>query len=182
MIRINLFPVVDTVEKTPPQAYAVLGVVLIGGGLGYYYWDVVGERQAKTEQVALLEQESQRLAQVTARVTEFEQRKTALEARITVIERLKANQQGPVQIMSEIIAAIPDNPRGLWLTSLSQSENTITIEGRAFDVPFIADFIASLDRSPSFQFVDLRFWEQDTERSIRFQLYTELVTADEEEP
>ena len=72
--------------------------------------------------------------------------------------------------MNIVIGAIPDNPPGLWLTSLVQQEATISIEGRAFDVPFVADFIAALDDTRIFSYVDLEFWEQDQENSIRFQL------------
>ena len=56
------------------------------------------------------------------------------------------------------------------MTSLLQREATISIEGRAFDVPFVADFIAALDDTGIFSYVDLEFWEQDQENSIRFQL------------
>jgi Tfp pilus assembly protein PilN len=56
------------------------------------------------------------------------------------------------------------------LTSLVQQESTLSVEGRAFDVPFVADFIAALDDTRIFSYVDLEFWEQDQENSIRFQL------------
>ena len=72
--------------------------------------------------------------------------------------------------MNIVIGAIPNNPPGLWLTSLTQQETIISIEGRAFDVPFVADFIAALDDTQMFSYVDLEFWEQDQETSIRFQL------------
>jgi Tfp pilus assembly protein PilN len=170
MIKINLFPTFETVQETPIQQYAVLlfvlGVVAIGG----WYLTATSGRADLQEEVTLLEAESARLQQLTAQVLVYEEQKRSLEERIAIIERLQANQKGPVELMNIVIGAIPNNPPGLWLTSLVQQETTISIEGRAFDVPFVADFIAALDDTQMFSYVDLEFWEQDQETSIRFQL------------
>ncbi len=170
MIKINLFPTFETVEGTPIQQYGVLLFVLGVVAMGGWYLNATSGRADLQEQVSLLEVESARLKELTAQVVAFEQRKRSLEERIAIIERLQANQKGPVELMNIVIGSIPDNPPGLWLTSLLQREATISIEGRAFDVPFVADFIAALDDTGIFSYVDLEFWEQDQENSIRFQL------------
>ena len=170
MIKINLFPTFETTEGTPVQQYAVLLFVLGVVAMGGWYLNATSGRADMQEQVSLLETETARLKELTAQVVAFEQQKQSLEERIAIIERLQANQKGPVELMNIVIGAIPDNPPGLWLTSLVQQETTISIEGRAFDVPFVADFIAALDDTRIFSYVDLEFWEQDQENSIRFQL------------
>ena len=170
MIKINLFPTFETAEGTPVQQYAVLLFVLGVVAMGGWYLNATSSRADLQEQVNLLETESARLKELTAQVVAFEELKRSLEERISIIERLKENQQGPVELMNIVIGAIPDNPPGLWLTSLVQQETTLSIEGRAFDVPFVADFIAALDDTQLFSYVDLEFWEQDQESSIRFQL------------
>ncbi len=170
MIKINLFPTFETAGGTPVQQYAVLLFVLGVVAMGGWYLNATSGRADLQEQVNLLETESARLKELTAQVLAFEELKRSLEERISIIERLKNNQQGPVELMNIVIGAIPDNPPGLWLTSLVQQETTLSIEGRAFDVPFVADFIAALDDTQLFSYVDLEFWEQDQESSIRFQL------------
>jgi len=170
MIKINLFPSFETSEGTPVQQYAVLLFVLGVVAMGGWYLNATSGRADLQEQVNLLETESARLKELTAQVENFEELKRSLEERISIIERLKDNQKGPVELMNIVIGAIPDNPPGLWLTSLVQQETTLSIEGRAFDVPFVADFIAALDDTQLFSYVDLEFWEQDQENSIRFQL------------
>jgi len=170
MIKINLFPTFETAEGTPVQQYGVLLFVLGVVAMGGWYLNATSGRADLHEQVSLLETETARLTELTAQVVAFEQQKRSLEERIAIIERLKANQKGPVELMNIVIGAIPDNPPGLWLTSLVQQETTISIQGRAFDVPFVADFIAALDDTRIFNYVDLEFWEQDQENSIRFQL------------
>jgi len=174
MIRVNLYPAIDVVEHTPPQLYGVVVFAVCAAGLGYWYLDLSSERSALVEQTASLQQEVQQLEQVTAEVTKFEQRKADLVARLAVIAQLEANQRGPVELMNNVIAGIPENPRGLWLTSLSQTETSVSMEGRAFDVTFIADFISALERSPSLRNVELEYWDQDTESTIRFRLNCEL--------
>ena len=170
MIKINLFPTFETAEGTPVQQYAVLLFVLGVVAMGGWYLNATSGRADLQNEVNLLETESARLKELTAQVVAFEQQKKSLEERIAIIERLKENQKGPVELMNIVIGAIPDNPPGLWLTSLVQQEATISIEGRAFDVPFVADFIAALDDTGIFSYVDLEFWEQDQENSIKFQL------------
>ncbi len=170
MIKINLFPTFETVEGTPVQQYAVLLFVLGVVAMGGWYLNATSGRADLQKQATQLEVRSAELKVITAEVVAFEEEKRSLEERIVIIERLQANQKGPVELMNIVIGAIPDNPPGLWLTSLVQQENTISIEGRAFDVPFVADFIAALDDTRIFNYVDLEFWEQDQETSIRFQL------------
>ena len=170
MIKINLFPTFETAEGTPVQQYAVLLFVLGVVAMGGWYLTATSSRADLQEQVTRLEATTAELKTLTAQVVAFEQQKRSLEERIAIIERLKSNQKGPVELMNIVIGAIPDNPPGLWLTSLVQQEATISIEGRAFDVPFVADFIAALDDTRIFSYVDLEFWEQDQDNSIRFQL------------
>ena len=173
MIRVNLFPAVHVVEHTPPQLYGVVLVAVCAVSLGYWYWDLSSERSDLQDQATVLQQEMQRLAQVTAEVVTYEQKKANLEARLAVIDQLEANQKGPVELMNDVIAGIPVDPRGLWLTSMRQQETSITLEGHAFDVTFIADFISALESSPSFKSVELEYWDQDTESTIRFRLNCE---------
>ncbi len=181
MIRINLYPSFEAVSSTPVQQYAILGILLAAMGVGGWYWNVTSTRASLQVTVDQLQEESLRLQEITLQVQEFEERKRSLEERIAIIERLKSNQKGPVELMNVVIGSVPNNPPGLWLTSLVQQENLLTIEGRAFDVPFVADFIAALDNTRAFKYVDLQFWEQDQESSIKFQLHCETADEDESE-
>ncbi|MDA2928344.1 PilN domain-containing protein [Acidobacteria bacterium AH-259-O06] len=181
MIRINLLPTLEAFEKIPIQIYAGLAVIALGSVvLGGWYWQSYTNITEKEQVESQLTQESLRLDAilVLVKVSEFEARKKSLQDRISAIDFLRENQKGPVELMNTVIASIPDNPPGLWLSSLVQRGNNISLEGRAFDVPFIADFIATLNDSPTFKFVELQFWEQEEAGNIRFQLncQTEVET------
>ena len=87
-------------------------------GVGGWYWNVTSTRASLQVTVDQLQQESERLQEITLQVQAFEDRKRSLEERIDIIERLKSNQKGPVELMNVVIGSVPNNPPGLWLTSL----------------------------------------------------------------
>jgi Tfp pilus assembly protein PilN len=137
-----------------------------------WHWHLSSAREAAVIHRAELQQESARLAAVRAELLRYEAQRAVLEERARIIENLRDSQKGPVQMMNAVIAAMPGDPR-LWLTSLSQQDSTVTIEGHAFDVPAIADFIANLGKYPPFQTVELAFWE-DRQDSVAFGLNCRL--------
>ena len=180
MIRVNLLPTFDEYVKVPVQIYAALAVLVVAAlALGAWFWSLNSEQKELDNRIAALTTQVEQLEAEQALLQEAEKKKKATQDRIDVIKRLEASRKGPVELMNVVISSVPDEP-GLWLTSLAQRENTVTIEGRAFDVPFIADFIASLNDSPPFRFVELQFWEQDPDDTIRFRLHcqTQEVTAE----
>lgn len=133
-----------------------------------WYWALTGEYESLQARKVDLQQQSAALATIKAQVQQYEDQAQNLKQRTEVIEELKNSQKGPVRLMNAIISSVPLEPR-LWLTNLNQEESTIEIQGQAFDVPAIADFIAKLDRTEPFQTVDLDYWEEG-EQSVTFEL------------
>ncbi len=174
MIRINLLRQnVSTGGVVTPEKpnVGILALVLFSItilGMGWWWFQLSSDISNKKQQAEKLEREAQRLADVQRQVTQFEKQKKLLEERIAVIERLKNNQTGPVTMMESIVSSIPDRPT-LWLTALSQNGAKVKLEGKAFDVPSIADFIANLGRSRSFKSVELVYWQEE-EPAIKFEL------------
>lgn len=174
MIRINLLrePKAKTktweTQKTKVPVLVVIMLILAVAVMGSWYRSVSAERGKQAQEVQQLEQEAQRLQRVQKQLEQFEKEKKVLDERVAVIEQLKANQRGPVQLMNDVIASIPDQPV-LWLSSLNETPEGLQIEGRAFNVPSIATFIANLNSKPSFRRVDLEFWE-DQKDSIHFKV------------
>ncbi|MFZ0429282.1 MAG: PilN domain-containing protein [Acidobacteriota bacterium] len=142
-------------------AAAVLGVLA-------WHSHLSSAKTAADARLGQLQQQSLALAKVRAEMKQYEEQKSKLEERAQVIEQLRASQKGPVQLLNSVISSMPNEPR-LWLTSLDQQEKSVTIEGYAFDVPAIADFIAELGKHAPFQSVELAFWEDRTD-SVAFGL------------
>ena len=179
MIRINLIigppskkSALWPVEQPPIALYAIILLLASFVAIGWWYWSLHSQR---TEMLVLKEELSQEVLQLQVVRTELEKHqdlKTKLAERISVIERLKTNQTGPVLLMNGVISSISESPT-LWLTSLEQRENLVTIEGRALSLSSVADFIARLDERPLFKQVDLNLLEED-ESNVRFKLSCEL--------
>ncbi|HEV8132307.1 MAG TPA: PilN domain-containing protein [Acidobacteriota bacterium] len=174
MIRINLLRQnvatggVLTPERPNVGLIAIVLFCVTLLGMGFWWWQLSSEINTKRERSEKLDREAQRLADVQRQVTQFEKQKKMLEGRISIIERLKLNQTGPVNLMESVVNSVPDRPT-LWLTNMVQNGSKVKLEGRAFDVPSIADFIANLSRSRSFKSVELVYWQEE-EPAIKFEL------------
>jgi type IV pilus assembly protein PilN len=174
MIRINLLRQKISVGGALTPEKPNIGILALGifaltlVGMGWWWWQLSSELSTKQQQVEQLQTEARRLVDVKKQVTQFELQKKLLEERITIIERLKNNQTGPVNLLQSVLTSIPDRP-SLWLTDLTQKNGKVTLQGRALDVPSIADFIANLGRSRSLKFIELAYWQEE-EPAIKFEL------------
>lgn len=176
MIKINLIREPSSrlalPRKTRPELMGALIFLVTAAIMGSVYWFLIQERTVLQAQRQDLQQQSLELRAARAELERYRDQKEQLDARISVIEQLKDNQKGPVRMMNSIIESVPSDPR-LWLTSLGQRGTTVTIEGQAFDVPAIADFITSLNEKDSFKYVELEYWEEDA-TSLNFKLNCEV--------
>lgn len=177
MIKINLLREPSSSRltlprKSRPELVGALLFLVTAALMGSMYWFLIQERTVLQAQRQDLRQQSLELRAARAELDRYREQKEQLDARISVIEQLKANQEGPVMILNGIIDSIPSDPR-LWLTSLGQRGTTVSIEGQAFDVPAIADFIASLNEKKNFKYVELEYWEENA-TSLKFKLNCEV--------
>ncbi|GAB4233952.1 MAG: hypothetical protein Kow00109_06820 [Acidobacteriota bacterium] len=155
-------------KKSHVEWYVGIAVILAIVGVLGWHWTLSSEKETLMVRRAELQQQALQLQAVRAELERYRQQKERLEERARVIEQLRANQRGPVQLLNAVIAALPAEPR-LWLVSLTQQNDQVTIEGHAFDVPAIADFIAALGEHPPFTNVELAYWE-DRKDSVAFGL------------
>ncbi|HEY2293342.1 MAG TPA: PilN domain-containing protein [Thermoanaerobaculia bacterium] len=121
----------------------LLGLLALAGA-----WYLQSQKTtAKQEEVAAAQREVDQLASVIKEVEEYKGKKAELERKIGIINDLKANQRGPVHVMDYISRALPEL---LWLDTLSMKSDSITVEGRAFNMNAVANFIDNLDKVPEF--------------------------------
>jgi type IV pilus assembly protein PilN len=128
--------------------WMLLAGILVGLlALGAAWYVQSQKTEAKQEEVAAAQREVDKLASVIKEVEEYKGKKAELERKIGVINDLKANQRGPVHVMDYISRALPEL---LWLDTLSMKSDSITVEGRAFNMNAVANFIDNLDKVPEF--------------------------------
>lgn len=174
MIKINLLheaapakPIART-TGTGLLAALLLALLAVGFAACCWTWHLNRIRSELLIELNLQQIEQERLAVIRTQVDRFSRQKAQLDSRISLIESLVANQSHPVELMNDLIGAIPAEPQ-LWLEKVAQGGKRVTIEGQALDVPSVAQFIVSLNQTAAFPQVDLEFWEEDA-GSIRFQL------------
>lgn len=158
MIRINLLQSERTAAKRRPsfqfgsfvQKSPLLGsVVLLGAILyvGYAWWDLSQRGQRMSAQLTQARQEEARLQSILKQVEEFESQKQQLQERVTLIEELRRGQGAPVHLLDEVSRSLPDR---LWLTALTQTGDTVQIEGKTSTLTALADFVGNLESTNYF--------------------------------
>lgn len=144
----------------------VVGTIGLLAALGHYLL-LRHQIQEKKDEVAAAQVEVDRLAPIIAEVEAFKKKKAELENKVQVINDLKANQQGPVQIMDKVSNALPQLT---WLTRMEVNQNSLRLSGQAFNTNAIAAFIENLDRVPEFKEPVLR---DTTQRDQRYSFVIE---------
>jgi Tfp pilus assembly protein PilN len=123
-------------------AVAFLLVMVVG-------WDIISTQMAKAEAERQLEEQKQIAAElegVMKEQKELEEKIASIDARIEAIKKLRSSQAGPVAVleaMRERIAMVP----GLYLQSIEQEGDQVTIKGNSPDEAVVTQFGRSLEFS-----------------------------------
>ncbi len=136
----------------------VLGVTAVGNGLYYVRLKQTTDKLAKDMQKA--EADYTRLTQVKLRYQEREKQKNAYKRRVDVIDQLRANQSGPVNLLS-MLGDTVNRTDAVWLTSMNDDGNNISLKGTALSVHAVADLIHNLQGTGYFAQVAFKTSVQD---------------------
>ena len=110
-------------------------------GIGWWFWSLRGESLRIDAEIVAAQQESARLQSLLVEVQQFEQQRAMLQQRVALIEQLRSGQSIPVQLLDHVSRSVPEM---LWLTSMVQEANEVTIEGRATTLIALSDFVGNL--------------------------------------
>lgn len=173
MIRVNLLGEAKKKKKSklPTMTLApaggglilglLVGVMVVAAAVQWYrYNGLVKEGQDLDTQIASLQREKAELAQVQGQYDTFAKRKELLTARINVIEQLKAQQAGPVLLLSALATSVSAQDT-LWLTAFDKKADKITLNGTALSMRAVADLMTRLQATKQFKIVDLKDTAQD---------------------
>ena len=112
-------------------------------------WDVISTQMAKSEaerQLAEQKQIASELEAVTKEMKELEAKIQNIDSRIDMIKKLRDSQAGPsavLEAMRERIAMVP----GLYLESIEQTGDQLTVKGNSPDEAAVTQFGRSLEFS-----------------------------------
>lgn len=160
MIKINLLDSVTernsgtviAVERkfsSPMTRLIAMSVSVVVLLLAVITWDVVSTNMAKTEAERQLQEQKQiqqELAAVTKEMKDLEAKIQNIDTRIEAIKKLRATQAGPSAVLEAMRERIQMTP-GIYLQSIDQTGDQLTIKGDSPDESAVTQFGRSLEFS-----------------------------------
>ncbi len=175
MIRINLLGVSKSKGKhggasaAPSMEVGSLGspamkillVLVVAGVFNLGYWYKL-DKQAKSIalQMQQAEQQNRELAEVKARYLERQREAQNYKRRVDVIDQLRANQTGPVDLLSTVGATV-NGTEAVWLNNLKDQGTSVDIEGMALSTDAVANLISNLQKTGYFRNIEIKETFQD---------------------
>lgn len=184
MIRINLLtvtqPTAPKAEAAPSSAlrlvvtFIVTAVIAGAVFLGFYsVWtrDVARlEQDVKKEQLRQAE-----LRGVQEQNRRYQQHLQQLESRINTIQALQNSKSGPVDFMIAL-GEVVNKTADLYLFTVAPESDRLGMKGQSSTVESMADFIAALKNSKSFDDVQLRqYYEDDQQNRLAYKFSLDCV-------
>jgi len=147
VILINLLPHREAARKRRREMFYVtlvlsaLAGVLIAGGVYAWYAAQISEQQGKN---LVLSNEIKRLEGQIKDIATLQAEIAALRARQQAVEDLQADRNMPVHLLNELVRLTPD---GVYLTSLKQENQTISLGGVAQSNERVSELLRNLGNS-----------------------------------
>ncbi len=141
MILINLLPHREEKRRQRKQAFfaalgaaAVLGLVIVGG----WYSVLQQMKAAQASRNDMLRAEIKKLDNQIKDIAQLRTEIEALKARQKAVEDLQTDRNTPVQLLDELTRQAPE---GIYLTSIKQAGNLVTVTGVAQTNERVSEFL-----------------------------------------
>ena len=172
MIRINLLPVRAARKKEEVQRqlllFSIFLILLLIGSVGW--WQATKSTLAGVQKDnRQLEEEIANLKKIIGEVDEYKAQQALLEKKLEVIRQLKANKTGPVHMLDELALRIPEK---LWLESVAESAQKVTLRGVSINNEVIATFMNKMEESDYFKEVYLVSIQSREEADLKLKEFT----------
>jgi len=147
MIRINLLPAKRKKKATEFPVHFIPGIVVtIAAVVLMIVYYVYLNNQISAIKADKADKE-QRLVEIKEKIKEvenYEKDNEVFRDKNKAIEELKAKQAAPLILLDEVSSMLP---KGVWLTSLTDSGGAINITGVAFTNPDLVNYVQNLKGS-----------------------------------
>ncbi len=173
MIKINLLPT----KKKPPKKVTELQQQLILGslilvvlliGMWFYYQKLNSQINSLIRNKAEVEAKIREQDNMLKEVKTVEEERKKVTDKIGIIEQLKKNQSMLVHLLDDVSKALP---QGVNITSLSENNKQINLEGMAFTNNDIVKFVDNLKDTRSLNDVFLQESVQGVQDGVQIYRY-----------
>lgn len=182
-IRINLLPYREAIRRERRRQFYVLSALMIALGaaiglVGHLFITSQIERQEARNR--LLQNEIASLDKQIAEIARLRSQIDALIARKQVIETLQGNRVQAVHMFNDLVSQVPD---GVYIRTVKQSGNRITLNGRAQSNARVSHLMRSLEASPTMAdpiLIEVKSVSDQGRRLSEFTLSVGLVQPDDQ--
>jgi Tfp pilus assembly protein PilN len=139
----------------------VAAVLVIAGALNVGYWyQLDREKKSIAVQARIAEQKNRELASIKVRYLERQKQAENYKRRVDVIDQLRANQTGPLNLLSTIGDTV-NGTEAVWLNSMLDQGASVAIEGTALSSDAVANLISNLQKTGYFRNIEIKESYQD---------------------
>jgi Tfp pilus assembly protein PilN len=168
---------------SPNSSNALLAIIVLAvtaGGIWWYQNQLNNQALDIKKQMDAAQREAQSLAQTKAR---FEQRQAVrdeYEARVRMIDTLRANQSGPVDLLTMVSSTV-NNTDEVWLIAMSDAGPNVNVDGTALSSNAVANLMTNLMKTGFFKSVEIKETYQD-ETEKKLQAFNFSLTCEKQPP
>ncbi|MBL8381357.1 MAG: PilN domain-containing protein [Burkholderiales bacterium] len=147
MIRINLLPHRELKRQARRRQFGILCAVVaaIGAGIVAMVGLFIGQQISSQQAVnAFIKKANQKLDDDIKEIAKLEDEIRGLKARQKAVEDLQGDRNIPVHVLDELVKITPD---GIYLRTIKQTGNLVTLNGYAANNAKVADYVRNLTRN-----------------------------------
>lgn len=147
MAHINLLPWREELRKQQKQQFAVISLLsVVLGALVVLYahlytGGLIDDQNARND---YLKTETALLDKRIKEIKDLETTRAKLQARINIIQQLQRSRPSVVHLFDELVRTLPN---GVYLTSILQKDQTVTVSGVAQSNARVSAFMRNVDAS-----------------------------------
>lgn len=178
MIRINLLPHREQKRAARQRELAFLAgsVSVLGLLIVFMVHTILGTQiENQGARNSFLEAEIKKLDDQIAEIKVLKEQTQAMLARKQVVETLQSNRSAVVYLLDQLVRQLPD---GVYLKTVKQSGNSISLQGYAQSNARVATLMRSLEESPWLQspnLIEVKAATINNLRASEFSLNVKLV-------
>lgn len=169
MIRINLLPIGRRpVEEKIRKEITIFFLLIFFSVSVMVYFHIDHTRTIKqiTAEKKTVDKEIRRYQDRQRQLKELQEKHKILEQKLGVIEQLRKNRDLQVRVLDQLAIIVPTDQ--LWIKTLTQKGNTLTLTGVARGNEVIAQFMEALAKSP---YIDANGVVLKQSRQVKIQGY-----------